>query len=194
MVPSTISSASVFDAEPIGRGVKEYLADFGAGLPDRAAGLLHGKTAGRDALVGAAGCRGAHHLHAGDIDIEFVGGDLGERRHDALPDLDLSRRDRHLSLRRDVDPGRQLRVRREARRQFRRGGGGGLRRSWCAHLRRRAQHRPHHAVMRTASAQIAVERGLHVRRWSDLDFASTVRRRSSGCRIRNSRTAAPARR
>src|SRR5271169_722670 len=34
--------------------------------------------------------------------------------------------------------------------------------SWGAHLRCRAQHCPHHAVVRTASAKIAVERGPYV--------------------------------
>ena len=33
-----------------------------------------------------------------EIDIEFVGGDLGQRRDDALADLDLAGRDRHLSV------------------------------------------------------------------------------------------------
>ena len=92
------------DAQPIGGEFKKDLPDFGADLPDGAARLLHRKTARGDALVGAARRRRADHLHAADIDIEFVGGDLGQRRHDALPDLDLSRRDRHVSLRRKPDP------------------------------------------------------------------------------------------
>ncbi len=92
------------DTEAVGRGNQENLPDFGADLPDRAPRLLHGKTAGSDTFIGTARRRCANHLHAGDIDIKLVGGDLGQRRHDALPDLDLARRDRHLSLRRDADP------------------------------------------------------------------------------------------
>ena len=113
------------DAELIGRRGEKDLADFRAGLPDGAAGLLHRKTARGDAFVGAARRRGADHLHPADIDIEFVGGDLGECRHDALADLHLSRRDHHLSLGREPDPRRQHRVGREADGQFRGGGGGG---------------------------------------------------------------------
>ena len=92
------------DAELIGCRSEKDLPDFRAGLPDGAPGLLHRKTARGDAFVGAARRRGADHLHAADIDIEFVGGDLGQRRHDALADLDLSRRDHHLSLGREPDP------------------------------------------------------------------------------------------
>ncbi len=84
------------DAQLIGRGGQEDLPDLGTGLPDGTAGLLHRKAARGDALVGATRRRGANHLHAADIDIELVGGDLGQRGHDALPDLDLSRRDRHV--------------------------------------------------------------------------------------------------
>ena len=68
---------------------------------------------------------------------------------------------------------------REAHRQFRRGRSGGL----LVHLAcilGGAQHRPHHAIMRTATAEVAVERprfpGL-----SATDFASTAPLRSSGC-------------
>ena len=83
---------------------EEDLPDLSAGLPDRAAGLLHGKTARGDPFIGTACRRRADHLHAADIDIEFVGGDLGQRGDDALSDLDLSRRDRHLAFRREPDP------------------------------------------------------------------------------------------
>src|SRR5262249_54435140 len=86
------------DAEALGGGGQENLPDFGAGLPDRAARLLHGKTARGDAFVGTSSCGGANHLYAGDIDIEFVGRDLRKRGDDALPDLDLSRRDRDMAV------------------------------------------------------------------------------------------------
>ena len=79
------------DAEAVRREIQKNLPHFGADMPQGASGLLHRKTARRDAFVRAArGCC-AHHPHAADIDIEFVGGDLGERSHDALPDLHLAR-------------------------------------------------------------------------------------------------------
>ena len=78
------------DAEAIGRRGKKNPPDLGAGLADRASRLLDGEAARGDALVGTSGRRGAHHLHAADIDVEFVGGDLRERGHDALSDLDLA--------------------------------------------------------------------------------------------------------
>jgi len=37
-------------------------------------------------------------------DIEFIGGNLSQRCHDALPDLYLSGRDLHLTRRREADP------------------------------------------------------------------------------------------
>ena len=45
------------------------------------------------ALVGARGRAGRHHAHAGEIDVELVGDDLGDGREDALADLDLAGRD-----------------------------------------------------------------------------------------------------
>jgi hypothetical protein len=43
-------------------------------------------------------------MHAADLDIEFVGGDLGQRRHDALPDLHLARRDHDVPIGREAHP------------------------------------------------------------------------------------------
>ncbi len=73
------------------RRPRKICRDFGAGRAQRAAGMLDGQTARGDAFVRAGGRRGAHHLHAADIDIELVGGDLRQRGDDALPDLDLAR-------------------------------------------------------------------------------------------------------
>jgi hypothetical protein len=92
------------DAQTIRRSAQEDLPHFGAGLPYGAARLLHRKTAGRDALVGTGRCRSTNHLHAAEIDIEFVGSNLGQRGDDALSDLDLSWRDHHLALPREPDP------------------------------------------------------------------------------------------
>ena len=92
------------DAEPIGCGGKEDLPDLGAGLADGASGLLDRKASRGHAFVRACRGRGADHLHAADIDIEFVGGDLRQRRDDALSDLDLAGRQRQLSLGGEFDP------------------------------------------------------------------------------------------
>jgi NAD(P)-dependent dehydrogenase (short-subunit alcohol dehydrogenase family) len=40
----------------------------------------------------------------GEIDIKFVGSDLRQCRDDALPDFNLSRRNRHLSFCREFEP------------------------------------------------------------------------------------------
>ena len=188
-----MSSALDSDAQTIGRGGKKDLPDLGAGLPDRAARLLDREAARGDAFVRARRRRGADHLHAGDIDIEFVGGDLRQRGDDALPDLHLARRDRHLSIAGEISPmttvsGSPTRLTGNF------GGAEGAAGHGARHLVRRAQHRPHHAVMRAAAAEVAVERGAHVRARQVSDFASAAPPRSSGCRKRNSRIAAPVRR
>ena len=126
-------NGAVLDAEridintqPFRSQLQKDLANLRAGVAQRAAGLLDRETARGNALVGARGGRSADHLHAGQIDIEFVGGDLRQRGHDALSDLDLARRHRHLSRVREFQPRRQFRVRGKADRQFGRGGRGGL--------------------------------------------------------------------
>ena len=92
------------DTQAIGGGAKKDLPDFGTCVPDGAARLLYGKATGGDALIGTACRRGSDHPHAADIDIEFIGGDLGQCSHDALTDLDLSRRDHDVSVRREPYP------------------------------------------------------------------------------------------
>ena len=52
------------DAQPFRRQPKKDLANLGAGVTQRAAGLLDGEAARGDALVGAGRGRSANHLHA----------------------------------------------------------------------------------------------------------------------------------
>src|SRR6202035_2178369 len=105
---------------------KKDVSDFSTGLPDRAARLLHRKAARGDPLIGAVGRRRPDYLHPADIDVEFVGGDLGQRGDDALADLYLARRERQMPFGREPDPRRQFWVCRKIDRQFwRRGGGRG---------------------------------------------------------------------
>src|SRR5206468_12845961 len=85
------------DAQPFRRLLKKDPANFRTDMAQRAARLLDGEAARRDALVGANGGRCADHLHPRQIDIELVSGDLRQRRHNALSDLHLSWRDRDLS-------------------------------------------------------------------------------------------------
>jgi hypothetical protein len=85
------------NAQPFRRVLKKDKANLGAGMTKRTARLLNGEAARRDALVGAQGRRRPDHLHPRQIDVEFVGDDLRQRCHDALPDLHLARRDSHLS-------------------------------------------------------------------------------------------------
>ena len=85
-------------------GGKKDLPHFGTDMANRAAGLLHRQAAGGDAFVGTAGRGGADHPHAADVDVEFVGGDLGQRGDDALPDLHLAGRNHHVPFRRNLDP------------------------------------------------------------------------------------------
>ena len=54
------------DAEPLRRCCEKDLANFGAGVAQRAAGLLDREAARRDALVRACGRRCADHLDAAD--------------------------------------------------------------------------------------------------------------------------------
>src|ERR1700680_3356399 len=88
--------------------------------------MLHRKTAGGDAFIRAARGRSTDHLPPADIDVEFVGGDLGQRGDDALADLYLARRERQMPFGREPDPRRQFWVCRKIDRQFwQRGGGRG---------------------------------------------------------------------
>ena len=110
---------TVFDAERVDGGSQSIrcrreknMPDLRAGVPQCAAGLLDRQAPRGDALIGARRRRGANHPHAGHVDIEFVGGDLRQRGDDALSDLDLAGRDRHLSVRRKLQPRRQSWIRR----------------------------------------------------------------------------------
>lgn len=114
------------DAEAFRRRGEEALAHFGANMSQRAAGLLDRKAARGDAFVRAGCGRGADHFDAADIDVELVRGDLGQRRDDALADLDLAGRDRDAAVAGEPHPGRQSWIGHEADRQFRRRGRHGL--------------------------------------------------------------------
>src|SRR6202012_2342577 len=92
------------DTKTIRCSAQEDLPDLSADMPDREPRMLHGETTGCNAFVGPAGRRCPDHLDTADIDVELVGGDLGQCRYDALSDLDLSRRDHHVSLRGEANP------------------------------------------------------------------------------------------
>ncbi len=92
------------DAKALGGQAKKDLPDFRTDVANRAAGLLHGQAAGGDAFVGTACRGGADRPHAAYIEVEFVGGDLGQRGDDALPDLHLAGRNHHMPFRRNFDP------------------------------------------------------------------------------------------
>ena len=91
-------------AKAVGSRLKKYLPHFGTDMANRAARLLHGQAAGGDAFIGTAGRAGADHPHAAELDIEFVGCDLSQRGHDALPNLHFSGRNHYVTFGRDFDP------------------------------------------------------------------------------------------
>src|SRR6266571_8164665 len=92
------------DAELGACGVHQDVARLGAGEPHRGAALLDRLAAGGLALVGSERGIGVHDLDALQIDVELVGGDLGERGADALPQLDLAGENGDRAVRVDAQP------------------------------------------------------------------------------------------
>src|SRR5262249_31733012 len=78
------------DAEACGSGREKRMAHLGAGLSQSTAALAERSAACGHALVGAAFGIGRDHANARDVDVELVGGDLSQRGHKALTDLDLA--------------------------------------------------------------------------------------------------------
>ncbi len=126
-------------ADPeLGRsGVQQQVTGLRARLPERRAGVLDRPAARRDTLIraDAGGHRG--YLHPGQGDLEFFGGDLGQRGPDALAVLHLAGPDRDLPVPAEIQPpgqhrvGRQVgRERGDARWHRRRGGNRASRTGW----------------------------------------------------------------
>ena len=77
-------------AQSLGGGLEVDGARLRAGIAQRRARMLHRQAARGHAFVGAHGRAGGHHAHAREVDVEFVGHDLRDRREYALADLDLA--------------------------------------------------------------------------------------------------------
>jgi len=64
---------------------------LGTGRAQRGAGMLDGQAARRVPLVGTGAGGRSDHPHARDVDVQLLGGDLGQRGEHALPEFDLAR-------------------------------------------------------------------------------------------------------
>src|SRR6266404_575351 len=93
------------DAELLGGGIDQDRPHLGARQAQRRAAILDRLAAERDTLVrGPAGVAG-DHVDAPERQIELLGRDLGERRQDTLPELDLAGGHGRAAVRVDADPG-----------------------------------------------------------------------------------------
>ena len=66
--------------------------------------MLDRHAARRKALVGTDAGHRRDHADPGDIEVKLFGGDLGQRREDALAELDLARTHFHHAARQDAQP------------------------------------------------------------------------------------------
>ena len=116
IVPSATFRSAGATPELRRGGAEQELARLGAREANRGAALLDRLAAGGHALVGRPGRVAGHHLDPAVVDVELVGGDLGERGRDALAELDLAGEHRHRPVRVDAQPRRQHAVAVEASR------------------------------------------------------------------------------
>ena len=93
------------------------------GMHDRGAGILHGVAAGGVAFVGGARGVRRHDRQPGKIGIQLLGGDLQQRRLDALPELGLAGEHGDGAIGIDANPGIEKRRLLETARKWRRRSG-----------------------------------------------------------------------
>jgi len=96
-------------AEPVGCRLHQQITHLGGRVQDRRPAVLHGMTAGSEALVRRAAGVGGHQLQAGQRHIELFGGNLEQRGLEALPKLGLAGEDLYAAIGRNPDPGVELR-------------------------------------------------------------------------------------
>ncbi len=112
-------------AELAGGGAHQQLAHLGGSVHDRRPAVLHGVAAGGKTLVRrAAGVRG-DQAQAVRCNVELLGGDLEQRRFQALAQFRLAGEHLDAAVPGDPDPGIKFRGFLQATRQWRRGGRGG---------------------------------------------------------------------
>jgi hypothetical protein len=77
---------------------------------DRGAGVLDGPARRRIALARPLDAVSRHHPHLLEAEVEFLGGDLGERGQDALAELDLAGGDAHGAVVLEAQPAVEARI------------------------------------------------------------------------------------
>ena len=105
MTPSATLSESALIFEPRGRQLDQDGAHFRRRQPQRGAGILDRLRAGGHALVRRAAGIAGNHGHARQRQVEFLRGDLRQRRQDPLPQLDLAGEHGRGAVGIDADPG-----------------------------------------------------------------------------------------
>ena len=93
------------------------VARFRADFAQRRPGMLDRQTASGHPLVGAEICCRRGHSDTANVDIEFLGGHLGQRGENALAQLDLAGPHLHGAVGVDAQPVSQPRVGRKGRRE-----------------------------------------------------------------------------
>ena len=121
----------------------------------------------------------------GDVDVQLLGGHLGQRGEDALAELDLAGPHVDGAVGADPHPVAQERVGGERRRQRLAGSRASLR------ISPGSEHRPDHPVVRAAAAQIVVQR-LDAPRPGRVRVAASSAARTTIRRTCSSRTGRPA--
>src|SRR5262249_33487292 len=90
--------------EPLGGEVDQNRARFGGGHAQRRPAILDRLATGGLSLVRRLAGVAGGHLYAGQRQIELLGGDLGERGEDALPQFDLAGENLRGAVGIDADP------------------------------------------------------------------------------------------
>ena len=116
---------------------QQDLACLRAREAQRGAALLDGETAGGLTLVRRTRGVAVDDVDPLEVDVELVGGDLGQCGADALAQLDLAGEDRHGAVGIDPQPGVETAVAVEAARQ---------RRGFSAHAARSEREGDHEAA------------------------------------------------
>src|SRR5262249_6777580 len=105
------------DPEALGRKLEQHGAHLGAGEAQRRAAVLDRLAARGLPFVWRAAGISRNHGHMRERHVELLGGDLGERRDDALAELDLAGEDSDPAVGADAQPGIEHPVGFEAARQ-----------------------------------------------------------------------------
>jgi len=103
------------NAETLRRALEEKDPGVRAGATQRRARVLDREATRGNPFVGAARGVGRDHANTLERDPQLLGGNLGERCQDTLPDLDLSAEDRHRAVALDPQPLGEPRILLQAR-------------------------------------------------------------------------------